>query len=94
MIKNSLFLNCSFWTNIFVFINAILDVELVLNCFFFSLYLRCYSIDVKEYVTGFGSPEWKRTHEVATKTAMVVTALLKNGATCVGKTIMDEFGLG
>ncbi|XP_060175897.1 outer envelope protein 64, mitochondrial [Lycium barbarum] len=52
------------------------------------------NIDVKEYVTGFGSPEWKRTHGVATKTAMVVTALLKNGATCVGKTIMDEFGLG
>ncbi|KAJ8571137.1 hypothetical protein K7X08_038109 [Anisodus acutangulus] len=52
------------------------------------------NIDVKEYVTGFGSPEWKRTHEVATKTAMVVTALLKNGSTCVGKTIMDEFGLG
>uniref|UniRef100_A0A0V0INA3 Putative outer envelope protein 64, mitochondrial-like n=1 Tax=Solanum chacoense TaxID=4108 RepID=A0A0V0INA3_SOLCH len=25
---------------------------------------------------------------------MVVTALLKNGSTCVGKTIMDEFGLG
>lgn len=90
MIKNSLFLNCSFWTNIFVFINAILDVELVLIIFFSCT----YSIDVKESVTGFGSPEWKRTHEVATKTAMVVTALLKNGATCVGKTIMDEFGLG
>ncbi|CAN4125148.1 unnamed protein product [Withania somnifera] len=52
------------------------------------------NIDVKEYVTGFGSPEWKRTHEVATKTAMLVCALLKNGSTCVGKTIMDEFGLG
>ncbi|KAH0723879.1 hypothetical protein KY289_006923 [Solanum tuberosum] len=52
------------------------------------------NIDVKEYVTGFGSPAWKRMHEVATKTAMVVTALLKNGSTCVGKTIMDEFGLG
>ncbi|KAK4724209.1 hypothetical protein R3W88_026988 [Solanum pinnatisectum] len=52
------------------------------------------NIDVKEYVTGFGSPDWKRTHEVATKTAMVVTALLKHGSTCVGKTIMDEFGLG
>lgn len=45
-------------------------------------------------MTGFGSPAWRRTHEVATKTAMVVTALLKNGSTCVGKTIMDEFGLG
>ncbi|KAH0720378.1 outer envelope protein 64, mitochondrial isoform X1 [Solanum tuberosum] len=52
------------------------------------------NIDVKEYVTGFGSPAWKRMHEAATKTAMVVTALLKNGSTCVGKTIMDEFGLG
>lgn len=52
------------------------------------------NVDVKEYVTGFGSPAWRRTHEVATKTAMVVTALLKNGSTCVGKTIMDEFGLG
>ncbi|PHU04738.1 Outer envelope protein 64, mitochondrial [Capsicum chinense] len=52
------------------------------------------NIDVKEYVTGFGSPDWKQTHEVATKTAMLVTALLKNGSTCVGKTIMDEFGLG
>lgn len=45
-------------------------------------------------MTGFGSPAWKRMHEAATKTAMVVTALLKNGSTCVGKTIMDEFGLG
>ncbi|TMW94251.1 hypothetical protein EJD97_010525 [Solanum chilense] len=52
------------------------------------------NIDVKEYVTGFGSPAWKQTHEAATKTAIVVTALLKNGSTCVGKTIMDEFGLG
>lgn len=60
----------------------------------FFLYLHCYSIDVKEYVTGFGSPAWKQTHEAATKTAIVVTALLKNGSTCVGKTIMDEFGLG
>ncbi|XP_015089115.1 outer envelope protein 64, mitochondrial [Solanum pennellii] len=52
------------------------------------------NIDVQEYVTGFGSPAWKQTHEAATKTAVVVTALLKNGSTCVGKTIMDEFGLG
>ncbi|KAJ1402236.1 Tetratricopeptide-like helical domain superfamily [Sesbania bispinosa] len=50
--------------------------------------------DVKGYVTGFGNPEWKRTHEAAEKTAVVVTALLKNGATCVGKTVMDEFSFG
>lgn len=51
-------------------------------------------IDVKGFVTGFGSVDWKKTHEAAAKTALVVTALLKNGATCVGKTIMDEFGFG
>ncbi|KAI3755293.1 hypothetical protein L1987_55089 [Smallanthus sonchifolius] len=50
--------------------------------------------DVKEYVTGFGNPDWKRTHEEAGKTAVVVTALLKNGATCVGKTVMDELSFG
>ncbi|KAL7001901.1 Outer envelope protein 64, mitochondrial [Sarracenia purpurea var. burkii] len=50
--------------------------------------------DVKDYVTGFGNPDWKRTHEAAGKTAAVVTALLKNGATCVGKTVMDELAFG
>ncbi|KAL3515533.1 hypothetical protein ACH5RR_022435 [Cinchona calisaya] len=51
-------------------------------------------IDVKGFVSGFGSVDWKRTHEAAAKTAVVVTALLRNGATCVGKTIMDELGFG
>ncbi|XP_057978067.1 outer envelope protein 64, mitochondrial [Malania oleifera] len=50
--------------------------------------------DVKGYVTGFGNPEWKRTHEAAAKTAVAVAALLKNGATCVGKTVMDELAFG
>ncbi|XP_050210620.1 outer envelope protein 64, mitochondrial [Mercurialis annua] len=50
--------------------------------------------DVKGYVSGFGNPDWRRTHEVAEKMAVVVTALLKNGATCVGKTVMNELGLG
>lgn len=49
---------------------------------------------MKGYITGFGSVEWKRTHDVAGETAVVVTTLLKNGATCLGKTIMDELGLG
>ncbi|KAL2490982.1 Outer envelope protein 64 [Abeliophyllum distichum] len=52
------------------------------------------NIDVKGYVTGYGSADWKRTHEAAGKTATVVTTLLKNGATCVGKTVMDELGFG
>ncbi|KAK8636561.1 hypothetical protein V6N13_124306 [Hibiscus sabdariffa] len=50
--------------------------------------------DVKGYVTGFGNPDWWRTHEPSDKTAVVVTALLKNGAKCVGKTVMDELAFG
>lgn len=50
--------------------------------------------DVTGYVTGFGNPDWKRTHEVAGKTAVAVTALLKNGATCVGNTVLDELAFG
>ncbi|KAH1037599.1 hypothetical protein GYH30_056781 [Glycine max] len=48
------------------------------------------SFDVEGYVTGFGNPDWARTHTVATSTAPTVLALLRAGATCVGKTVMDE----
>lgn len=50
--------------------------------------------DVKDYVTGFGNSTWKSTHKAAEKTAVVVTALLMSGATCVGKTVVDEFSFG
>ncbi|CAK7356982.1 unnamed protein product [Dovyalis caffra] len=50
--------------------------------------------ELKEYVTGFGNPEWARTHEAAEKTAVAVTALLKNGAVCVGKTVIGELAFG
>ncbi|KAM7478014.1 hypothetical protein LguiA_026227 [Lonicera macranthoides] len=46
--------------------------------------------DVDGYVTGFGNPDWARTHSAATSTAPSVLALLAEGATCVGKTVMDE----
>ncbi|RWR76662.1 amidase 1 [Cinnamomum micranthum f. kanehirae] len=46
--------------------------------------------DVKGYVTGFGNPDWARTHEAATSTAPSVLAILDGGATSVGKTVMDE----
>ncbi|GMY20423.1 amidase 1-like [Fagus crenata] len=46
--------------------------------------------DVEGYVTGFGNPEWAKTHPAATSTAPAVLALLRGGATCVGKTVMDE----
>lgn len=50
--------------------------------------------ELEDYVTGFGNPDWARTHEAAEKTAVTVTALLKNGAVCVGKTVTGELGFG
>ncbi|KAA3463025.1 outer envelope protein 64, mitochondrial-like [Gossypium australe] len=50
--------------------------------------------DVKGYVTGFGNPDWRRTHEPSDNMALVLTALLQNGAKCVGKTVMDELAFG
>lgn len=42
------------------------------------------------YVTGFGNPDWLRTHSAATSTAPAVSAVLNAGAICVGRTHMDE----
>ncbi|XP_056166297.1 amidase 1-like isoform X1 [Syzygium oleosum] len=47
-------------------------------------------IDVEGHVTGFGNPDWARTHVPAPSTAPAVLNVLKAGATCVGKTVMDE----
>ncbi|XP_073104454.1 amidase 1 isoform X3 [Elaeis guineensis] len=46
--------------------------------------------DISGHVTGFGSPEWARTHRPATSTSPVVLAAIDAGAICVGKTVMDE----
>jgi amidase len=40
--------------------------------------------------TGFGHPDWLRTHPPATETAVAVTQLLAAGARMVGKTHTDE----
>jgi len=40
--------------------------------------------------TGFGSPDWLRTHPAAPRTAPVVQQLLDAGADMVGKTHTDE----
>jgi Asp-tRNA(Asn)/Glu-tRNA(Gln) amidotransferase A subunit family amidase len=40
--------------------------------------------------TGFGNPDWLRTHPPATETAAVVQRLLDAGAEMVGKTHTDE----
>ncbi|XP_058183391.1 amidase 1-like isoform X3 [Rhododendron vialii] len=46
--------------------------------------------DMEGYVTGFGNPDWARTHSAATTTAPAVLAVLSGGATCMGRTVMDE----
>jgi len=47
-------------------------------------------IDIAGSITGFGSPDWLRTHEPARRTAPAVQCLLGAGADMVGKTISDE----
>lgn len=46
--------------------------------------------DVAGQKTGFGSPDWLRTHDPAVRTAPAVQALLDAGANLVGKTLTDE----
>ncbi|KAI3794580.1 hypothetical protein L1987_37212 [Smallanthus sonchifolius] len=46
--------------------------------------------DMEGYVSGFGNPDWLRTHSAATTTAPAVLAILKAGGTCLGRTVMDE----
>ncbi|KAJ9131484.1 hypothetical protein P3X46_035140 [Hevea brasiliensis] len=41
--------------------------------------------DVNGFVTGFGNPDWARTHSAATSTAPAVLAILRGGATCVDR---------
>jgi amidase len=45
-------------------------------------------------VTGYGNPDWARTHPPATQDAAVVTALLDAGARLVGKTRTVELAYG
>ncbi|XP_040379458.1 amidase 1-like isoform X1 [Oryza brachyantha] len=46
--------------------------------------------DIAGRVTGFGNPDWKRTHAPAAATSPVVLAALAAGATSLGTTVMDE----
>jgi amidase len=46
--------------------------------------------DVAGHRTGFGSPDWLRTHEPAVANASVLARLLAAGATMVGKTHTEE----
>ncbi len=46
--------------------------------------------DVAGSITGFGQPDWLRTHAPATATASAVQRLLGAGARLAGRTICDE----
>jgi amidase len=46
--------------------------------------------DVAGQKTGFGSPDWLRTHDPAARTAPAVQVLLEAGANLIGKTLSDE----
>jgi hypothetical protein len=45
---------------------------------------------VEGHVTGFGNPDWLSTHDPAPRTAAAVSLVVSQGATCVGKTVVDE----
>lgn len=47
-------------------------------------------LDMEGYVTGFGNPYWARTHAPATSTAAAISAVLEAGATCLGRTMLDD----
>ena len=46
--------------------------------------------DVAGHRTGFGNPDWLRTHEPATSSASVLSRLLEAGASLTGKTHTEE----
>src|SRR4029434_10623636 len=46
--------------------------------------------DIAGHRTGFGSPDWLRTHGPATRTAPAVQRLLDTGTHLIGKTHTDE----
>ncbi|KAG6536339.1 hypothetical protein ZIOFF_001393 [Zingiber officinale] len=54
-----------------------------------------YPFEIEGFVAaGYGNPDWKRMHEPGSQTSVVVSWLLKNRATCVGRAILDEFAFG
>ncbi|XP_078155409.1 amidase 1 [Carex rostrata] len=46
--------------------------------------------DMEGFISGFGNLDWARTHAPAKSTSPVVLATLNAGATCLGRTVMDE----
>lgn len=48
------------------------------------------AFDIAGFPTGFGNPDWRRTHAVPAESASAVRRLLDAGATLIGKTHTDE----
>lgn len=57
---------------------------------YFTILFAVCRFDIEGYVTGFGNPDWAKTHEVSSRTASVVLSLVDGGAKCIGKTTIDE----
>lgn len=51
-------------------------------------------LDIKGYKTGCGNPSWLNRDFPAASHAICIEQLLCEGATCIGKTITDEFAFG
>ncbi|XP_062099641.1 translocon at the outer membrane of chloroplasts 64-like [Humulus lupulus] len=71
---------------------ALSSAQLFLQMFISSFTIDRFDIDGQ--VTGFGHPDWARTHEAASGTCPVVSTLVEGGATCIGKTVVDELAYG
>ncbi|TYK28496.1 outer envelope protein 64 [Cucumis melo var. makuwa] len=50
--------------------------------------------EIEGHVTGFGHPDWTKTHDAASRTSPIVSALVEGGATCIGKTVINELSMG
>jgi len=49
------------------------------------------NIHVKGYRTSYGSKPWREAHPIEVNNAICVEQLLNAGATCLGKTVSDEY---
>lgn len=49
------------------------------------------NINLKDHRTSYGSKPWRDLHEESLYNALCVDQLLAEGATCLGKTIADEY---
>lgn len=49
------------------------------------------NIDIAGHKTSYGSLSWKDKHDAPSYNALCIDQLLEAGATCLGKTVSDEF---